>query len=231
MTAASASGNGANGQPAAVLDESLVGLPVLTDEALIETMIAAFDLLAHFWSRPVADEVDRWQTARDIELEMLRHLPADETRRPVWRPTGVPEMLDLLDEHERMFVGPGRVPCPPYESFWREDVPVDVRTLNGPCTKDLRSLYVELGLELPACRNELPDHIAVELEALAYALSLEGTAHVARRLFTEHLGHWLPRFCQAVAHESEHGFYRDLAELTVAWLAATEGYFTVLDTD
>jgi TorA maturation chaperone TorD len=221
------------------VDEALVGLPATTDEAVTETMIAAFDLLAHFWSRPDADEVDRWETAREIEIQILRHLATSagdesdgETRQPVWRPLDVTEMLELLEEHERLFVGPGPVPCPPYESFWREDVPVDFRqSLLGPCAADLRGLYLKLGLAISERSGELPDHVAVELEALAYALSLEGTERVARQLYTEHLGTWVPGLCRSVAQESGHGFYRDLAALTLEWLAACEDYFAHLDTD
>jgi TorA maturation chaperone TorD len=76
----------------------------------------------------------------------------------------------------------------------------------------------------------LPDHIAIELEAMAYALSFEETAPVARRIFEEHLARWLPRLCRAVAHEVEEGFYRDLAVLTLDWLAAIKGCFAVADT-
>jgi TorA maturation chaperone TorD len=140
------------------------------------------------------------------------------------------EVPALLDEYERLFVGPGQVPCPPYESFWREDVPVDIRrTLMGPCTADLKRMYLELGLRVSSRAGELPDHIAIELEAMAYALSFDETGPVARQIFEEHLAQWLPRLCRAVAHEAEQSFYRNLAVLTLDWLAAIKGYFAVAD--
>ena len=136
----------------------------------------------------------------------------------------------ILDEYERLFVGPGQVPCPPYESFWHEDVPVDIRrTLMGPCTADLNQIYSELGLRVSPRSGELRDCIAIELEATAYALSSDETGPVARRLFQEHLARWLPRLCRAVAHEAGEGFYRDLAVLTLDWLAAIKGYFASAD--
>jgi len=199
------------------------------DEPATETIIMALDLLAHFWSRPLADEVEQWARARDLELELRRRLPSGCQREPSWLPVNLEESLDLLDEYERLFVGPGQVPCPPYESFWREDVAVDIRrTLMGPCTADLKALYNELGLELSSESSELPDHVAVECEALAYALSLDGAEQIARRLF-EHVGHWLPRFCRAVAKDSENPFYRELAPLTLDWLATVKRYFTAAD--
>ena len=78
-----------------------------------------------------------------------RAISSSRHERPVGSPTDLEESVGLLDEYERLFVGPGQVPCPPYESFWREDVPVDIRrTLMGPCTAELRGLYQELGLEI-----------------------------------------------------------------------------------
>ena len=185
------------------------------------TAVLAFVLLAHWWSRPEAEEVITWLDAAEAEASV---------RASMHGPGGPPpfssrdwELANLLDEHERLFVGPGPVPCPPYESFWREDVPIDVRrSLMGPCTADLRRLYAELGLEMAPAGGELPDHIAVELEALGYALSSEPGYAQARAIFFEHLRRWLPRLCRAVAHEAQAPFYRDLAEVTLQWMGPLE---------
>jgi len=192
---------------------------------------ATVDLLARYWSRPTVEEVASWVAVRELEAETLHRISRVRRFGPICLPANVADSLGLLDEHERLFVGPGQVPCPPYESFWREDVPLDIRrSLMGPCTAELRQLYQELGLELSSPSGELPDHVAVELEALAYALSREATEQVARRLLVEHLGQWLPRLCRAVGHETSHTFYRDLAALTFDWLAAIKGYFAAVDT-
>ena len=192
-----------------------------------ETIIAAVDLLSHFWSRPLVGEVGTWAAARVLEAETDALISSNPLREPVLVP-GLEDVPALLEEYERLFVGPGQVPCPPYESFWREDVPVDIRrTLMGPCTADLRRAYLDLGLQVSWSSGELPDHIAIELEALAYALSFVETESLARQLFEEHLAQWLPRLCRAVAHEAEEGFYRDLAVLTLDWLAAIRGYFAL----
>ena len=186
------------------------------------TATLAFVLLGHWWSRPVADEVVTWLDAAEAEGSVRHSMPGAGAPLPFSSRGG--ELADLLDEHERLFVGPGPVPCPPYESFWREDVPIDVRrSLMGPCTADLRRLYAELGLEM-APVGELPDHIAVELEALSYALSSETGHAQARAIFFDHLRRWLPRLCRAVAHEADAQFYRDLAELTLEWMGPLERY-------
>ncbi len=206
------------------------GATSAADGAGAETIVAAVDLLSHFWSRPVSDEVASWAEACDLEAETDSRISSDPLREPV-RVPDLEEVPRLLDEYERLFVGPGQVPCPPYESFWREDVPVDIRrTLMGPCTAELKEIYSDLGLQVSSRSIELPDHIAIELEAMAYALSFERTRPVARRIFEEHLARWLPRLCRAVAHEAVEAFYRGLAVLTLDWLAALKGYFALAET-
>ncbi|MGD0083190.1 MAG: molecular chaperone TorD family protein [Acidimicrobiales bacterium] len=190
------------------------------------TVIAALDLLAHWWSRPVADELSTWLDAVEIEADVRRRISGDTEVATTRLSFGLEDAPVLLDEHERLFVGPGHVPCPPYESFWREDVPVEMRrSLMGPCTADLRRLYGELEIEVTPATGELPDYIAVEFEALAYALSFEETSSVARALFFDHVRQWLPRLCRAVVHEAEHPFYRDLGALTFGWLGYIQRYF------
>ncbi len=180
------------------------------------TVTVAADLLAHWWSRPVAAEVKCWLGAAGLAADVRRQLSADPDGE---LPSSAGEVPALLDEYERLFVGPGQVPCPPYESFWRDDVPIDLwHSLMGPCTADVRRLYRDLGIDLDPAAGELPDHVAVEFEALACALSRPDGGHVAEALVTDHLGRWLPRLCRAVASEAGHPFYGGLAAVTLDWL-------------
>ncbi len=183
------------------------------------TITAAADLLAHWWSRPVAAEVGCWLGSAEIEADVRRQISGDTSPGDGRLPYSAGQVPVLLDEYERLFVGPGQVPCPPYESFWRDDVPIDLwHSLMGPCTADLRRLYRELGIDMDPAAGELPDHVAVEFEALAYALSRPDRGHVAGALVTGHLDQWLPRLCRAVASEAGHPFYAGLAAVTVDWL-------------
>ncbi len=183
----------------------------------------AVALLAHWWSRPAATEVDIWLGMADIADDVSRRLPGNTgTGALPPRPGDVPA---LLAEYERLFVGPGQVPCPPYESFWRDDVPIDLwHTLMGPCTADLRRLYRKLGIEMDPAAGELPDHVAVEFEALAYALSRADSNDVAKTLVADHVSQWLPRLCRAVASEAQQPYYAGLAAVTLEWLAKIRSY-------
>jgi TorA maturation chaperone TorD len=90
-------------------------------------------------------------------------------------------------------------------------------------TWQLRRLYREVGIDLAPGAGELPDHVAVELEALAYALTPVGSDRVAGTLLAEHLSQWLPRLCRAVAGEARHPFYASLGEVTPDWLSYIQG--------
>jgi TorA maturation chaperone TorD len=188
-------------------------------------VIAAADLLAHWWSRPVAAEVSTWLGAAETEADLPGRLSGDPGTRGGGLAYSSGQVPALLDEYERLFVGPGQVPCPPYESFWRDDVPIDLwHSLMGPCTAGLRRLYREIGIDMAQDAGELPDHIAVEFEALAYALSSADSDRVARALVSDHLSQWLPRLCRAVASEAGHPFYAGLAAVTLDWLGHIERY-------
>jgi TorA maturation chaperone TorD len=192
--------------------------------------VAAADLLSHYWTRPLPDEVETWVATSELRAETHRLISSDPARALVALPEKPDDTLRLLDEYERLFVGPGQVPCPPYESFWREDVPVDIRrTLMGPCTAELKELYGQLGVQLSAASGELADHVAIVLEALAFALSSEETQSVAQEILEEHLARFLPRLCRAVTHDAEDQFYRDLAVLSLDWLSGIRSYFVVAE--
>lgn len=171
--------------------------------------------LAAWWSRPTAEEIDRWAASWPQASEL--------------EPDGVAALEDamhasepdtLLEEYERLLVGPGRVPCAPYESLWRDDVPRrEQGRLMGDVAEDVARIYREIGLHVRADAHELPDHIAVEWEALAYALE-QGADEAADELARAHLAVWIGPFCTAVATATHEPFYAALAEVTSAWIVA-----------
>jgi TorA maturation chaperone TorD len=182
--------------------------------------VAALDLLSHWWSRPSVSELATWEASSALAKETVSELggPDALAEAASWVPHTVDEMLELVDEHERLFAGAGAAPCPPYESYWTEAQPVasDRRGTSDSVT-ELGQIYRELDLDVTP-GGEPPDHIAVELEATAYALSLGDSDEVAERLLSEHVLKWLAGFCDAVARAARHEFYPRLAAITVDWL-------------
>jgi len=206
-----------------------------TIDADPDIVAAAAVVLSHWWSYPTQSEVETWPDLVAVAERVSRHLSGDDqagASLPIPRAGDVDEMLA---RYERLFVGPGPVPCPPYESCWRTDVVAYLRhSLMGPCIADLLEIYRRLGLNLDPVAGELPDHVAVEFEALAYAVSQadeganDGSGNnsaatvgpdATRSLVEGHLSVWVPGFCHAVAEQVHDGFYADLAAITLEWFA------------
>lgn len=182
---------------------------------------AAAALLSSRWSRPTAAEVEGWQTTWRSATAIADELGSgQEEVRALAACARCADRLRLEDEYERLFVGPGRTPCPPYESLWRSDQPkLDQGRLLGSVGDAVVELYRDLGLTVGADAHELPEHVAVEFEALALAATGDGdeAQRVARALLDDHLRIWLAPFCAAVQRESAHPFYSVLPALTLAW--------------
>jgi len=171
-------------------------------------------LLARWWARPLVPVIAAWPDAAEVDAAISPHLSGG---LPV--PSCSTDEADaMLTEYERLFVGPGPVPCPPYESYWRTDVlPYQRHALMGPCVDDLMQQYRALGIVIDQAK-ELPDHVAVEFEALGFALSLPDGQDVAKQLTEAHLDVWIPQWCTAVVETSKNRFYKELAALTAQWL-------------
>jgi TorA maturation chaperone TorD len=143
---------------------------------------------------------------------------------------------ELIPEYHRLFVGPGGLPAPPYESVYREDWRV-----MGESTVDVTRQYAEAGYALAPSFNDLPDHVAAELgfmsllceeEAQAWRAAREEVALALlrreERFLGDHLAVWLPPFCDRVAVAAEREFYRVLAKLARAYVLLDRERVTML---
>ena len=181
-------------------------------------------LLAHWWSRPEAGEVEAWAEAWPLAAGAAAKLRAGDAEiEELEAALAEADVEQLLDEYERLLVGPGRVACGPYESLWRGDGPRrEQGRLMGAASADVLRIYRDLGIAVRADAGELPDHLALEWEALAYAFE-QDAAEASAELARAHLAVWMPPFCDAVAAETASPFYAALARLTPLWTAALSG--------
>lgn len=131
-------------------------------------------------------------------------------------------LLDLKVEYNRLFVGPMSPLCPPYASFYDENLPKEgFGTLMGPASEAMANALREEGLELTLDYAELPDHMAIELEFMYYLLSKANAGDQDAELYRqkantflkEHLSQWLPEFGVKVSQEARHPFYRGIGLL------------------
>jgi len=117
--------------------------------------------------------------------------------------------------------------CHPYESFYLDPE----RHSIGWIALDLAQEYAAEGLALSPTFRDMPDHVAVEMEFMAFLCGREamaweqGETERARqilgreRAFLEaHLGRWLPRFAQWVMAADAGGFYATVLEAAEAFV-------------
>ncbi len=138
-------------------------------------------------------------------------------------------LTDLQVEYTYLFINAvPSVPAPPYESAY-----TDRGLLMGRPVSEVVQAYREAGLVVRSDYDGLPDHIAAELEFVAYLMEQELEAadssagetaqawRSRRRAFLEaHLLRWAPPFLEKVARSARRPFYRHVAQLTGALLAS-----------
>ncbi len=110
-------------------------------------------------------------------------------------------------EYTRLFTTAiPQVPCPPYESMYREDV------IMGDSTLSVIDSYNKAGLNVIEKFHDLPDHVAVELEFLYY-LTENGFTTEHDSFMKYHFSKWVPKFCEDVKKNDRIGFYEHAASI------------------
>ena len=138
----------------------------------------------------------------------------------------------LETEYGRLF-GKSVERTSPHEATYRWRDASSLLEAGDGIVRALRQQYGQFGLT-PRCAQE--DHVAVELEFMAYLCRREAThweasaAEAARQLrrherafLDDHLGRWLSEFCGRVHARGPESFYAQLANLTDAWLSLEDG--------
>lgn len=130
-------------------------------------------------------------------------------------------LTELQAEYTGLFInGYPELPCPPYESAYREG------GLLGEAAAEVAQFYERWGLEASV---ELPDHLALELEFLYFLNARAGEAedpeeatraHAdCRRFLKEHLFQWAPEFAKDLQERAQLRLYREAASLLTRLLA------------
>ncbi|MDD7369571.1 MAG: molecular chaperone TorD family protein [Berryella intestinalis] len=140
--------------------------------------------------------------------------------------------LVLETDYNHLFVGPGQVAAPPYESFYLSAQQSGRRgILRGRFERCVTDYYSDHGFRLADGSEFFSDHLAVELEFLSQ-LSLREARYlqqgldedadllrnVGDRFCREHLSLWLPLFADRVDKEARTSFYRALARLCLGFV-------------
>ena len=107
----------------------------------------------------------------------------------------------LAVEFCSLFIGPrGHMPAV-------ESIALGEGTFFGESTACVMQFYQSLGLELPAEKKVLPDHLSVELDCLA-GLEETGRHSLATDFARRHVLRWLPALKAHVDRHARLAFYR-----------------------
>ncbi|CAN5337580.1 hypothetical protein BH09PLA1_BH09PLA1_00100 [soil metagenome] len=117
--------------------------------------------------------------------------------------------IDLNTQYERIFGLMLPKKCPPYET---EYCPQTFSVYRSQTLADIAGFYRAFGLEPSRDMPERDDHIALELEFMAYLLAKERRAadteqaticrDAQKRFAREHLAWWVPAFARALEQQS-----------------------------
>jgi TorA maturation chaperone TorD len=153
-----------------------------------------------------------------------------------------PLLLELLGpphalraEYDRVF---GLVPareCPPYETEYHATAEPFFRAQQ---LADVAGFYRAFGLDAARATPERPDHLALELEFMAFVLLKKRLAltsatpdacraeqvgvcdEVQRDFFREHLAWWVPSFATGLRLKAGGGLYAAVARVLASFLPA-----------
>ena len=137
------------------------------------------------------------------------------------------QLSDLLWEYTRLFIGPYKLPCPPWESVYTSGK----RLMMQEAYDEVRNLYNEVGLKIDQ-PNIMPDHIGAELNFLGVLYSKISDDHkkrpyykdIAKRFLDEHLKRWIPQFTLDMEEAANLKFYKALAKVTRDFIIAQCGH-------
>ncbi len=152
---------------------------------------------------------------RELITEIMNAAPIiDENDMSAFR--------DLKAEYTRLFIGPATPACPPYESVFDKNRPVEWQgTMAGPTADAMADALAREGLNITLEYAELADHIAIELEYMYYLLAkaysenpdAESSLEKANKFLENNLSEWLPSFASLLGKKTDHPFYQKIASL------------------
>ena len=137
------------------------------------------------------------------------------------------QVAELRYDYHRLFVGPGRLLAPPWESVYLSAE----HLLFEAETRAVRSFYRRYGLQAPNLGHEPDDHLGLELAFMLHlcVLALDALEHedhdtfdglleAQRSFLGKHLLQWAPMCLNRVLEHAESDFYRGAAYLALGTL-------------
>ncbi len=138
------------------------------------------------------------------------------------------DLEELMIEYSKLFLGPDKLLAPPYGSYYMDD-----KVTMGESTREVMDIYEKLELELSDSFKDLPDHIALELNFLAYLTeqqlllseehdsedSGENVLKWQKYFLENYLVPWYESFVDRIKDNFDSEYYDRLADLLAYFLA------------
>ena len=127
------------------------------------------------------------------------------------------ELEELACEYTRLFIGPYKLPCPPWESVYTSPK----KLMMQDAAEQVSNIYREMGLAIGS-GDVMPDHIGAELNFLGVLFgkmneepeNKEAYVGIMQKFFEEHLNQWVFRFTSDMEESTDSAFYKALAKAT-----------------
>jgi DMSO reductase family type II enzyme chaperone len=170
-----------------------------------------------FWDRVTSDEDSSWLGAISARLPFRALLDLDLGQIDVW------EELESSYLNHFLLAEAGAVPCPLYEGL------ISTAQPRTEVFMDVLRCYEYFGIRLGGETRELPDHLAVELEFMAFLAQKEAQVREASGNFTplclaqrdylrRHLLAWVPDLNRRIQRSAVLPLYKELGSELVAFL-------------
>jgi TorA maturation chaperone TorD len=192
----------------------LLKLTMTTAE--IATPSEAINLLSSMYlCKPSKETVQNWKGALDGDASIfLRDL-----KKSVFEidTSSEDEIEELVWDYTRLFIGPYKLPCPPWESVYTSPK----RLMMQDAAEQVSNIYREIGLAIGS-GDVMPDHIGAELNFLGVLFGKineepekrDSYVSIIEKFLEEHLNQWAPRFISDMEKSADSAFYKALAKAT-----------------
>lgn len=151
------------------------------------------------------------------------------------------EVIDLKVDYTALFIGPFKLPSPPYGSCYLEQG----RRVLGDTTMEVVKFYRQGGVEMDRdTHRDMPDHIAVELEFMYYLINkgieawqngdTEGFSRyqdMQNEFLSRYLASWVEPFTRDMKAAAKTSFYQNLADCTLAFIKSDMEYLMTMHAD
>jgi TorA maturation chaperone TorD len=165
--------------------------------------------------KPSKEAIQNWRALLVKHTSILLHDLTDAINKI--DTNSEKQLEDLLWEYTLLFIGPYRLPCPPWESVYTSPK----RLMMQEAAAEVQNIYRGAGLTINS-GDIMPDHIGTELNFLSILFQRINTVvggtndyvKIAEKFLNEHLMKWVPQFTHDMEEAADVLFYKALARVT-----------------